>query len=172
VFVALRSLPFYKVSKIEVPRLFPGTAPTMIAQLSCLNYRSVREIFIDIFDESEDPHFQKAWRHRDRERSLGIFNKEKNLVGFVLVEGSTLAYIGVDRDHQSYQYGTTLLRAVLSITREARKTLTLTPVDNKKVVNWYTNHGFRLEVIEHLSCGLIRRCMHFHSHNTRSHSNK
>ena len=114
-----------------------------IRPLTCLDYASIRDIFSELFVESEDAKFRVAWRHRSRSVSLGIY-KNKDLVGFALVKGTQLAYIGIHRAYQAYGLGSKLLRAVMSSSFERSRNVHLIPVFDPKVINWYVKHGFKL----------------------------
>jgi ribosomal protein S18 acetylase RimI-like enzyme len=114
-----------------------------IKPLICLDYKSIRDIFSVLFCESEDANFAYAWRHRTRDLSLGIY-KNSDLLGFALVVGNKLAFIGIHYQFQSYGLGSLLLKAVLQRAFAACRNIYLTPVDNELVIRWYVKHGFQL----------------------------
>lgn len=114
-----------------------------IQPLTCLDYASIRDIFSELFLECEDAKFRVAWRHRRRSVSLGIY-KNKDLVGFALVKGTQLAYIGIHWSFQAFGLGSKLLRAVMSASFERCRNVHLTPVYNEDLICWYIKHGFKL----------------------------
>jgi GNAT superfamily N-acetyltransferase len=138
-----------------------------IKPLTTFEAKAVRKIFFEIFDESEDVHYNSAWRNRDCSRSLGIFSKENDLLGFSLVEGDKLAYIGIDPLYQKDKLGTTLLKRVLEISEEQRKHINLIPAEDPRLVKWYGKHGFNVVNEEMLVCGGKRITMNYHTYNTR-----
>uniref|UniRef100_A0A6C0KZE2 N-acetyltransferase domain-containing protein n=1 Tax=viral metagenome TaxID=1070528 RepID=A0A6C0KZE2_9ZZZZ len=111
-----------------------------IRQLSCLDARSLREVFRPLFVEDEYTKFTEAWHNRSPRLSLGIY-KSKQLVGFALVKGRQLAYIGIDEDFQSFGLGSRLLKEILYLAFENRQNIYLTPA-NDAVARWYIKHGF------------------------------
>ena len=114
-----------------------------IRPLTCLDYKEIQEIFTSLFTESEDKKFTTAWRNRTKGLSMGIY-KNKDLVGFALVQGSQLAYIGIHPSYQAFGLGSKLLRNVLEQAFEKGQNIYLTPVNNQRVIQWYMKHGFAL----------------------------
>lgn len=111
-----------------------------IRQLTCLDARSLREVFRPLFVEDEYIKFTEAWRNRSYKLTLGIY-KSKQLVGFALVKGRQLAYIGIDEDFQSFGLGSRLLKEILRLAFENCQNIYLTPA-NDQVARWYVKHGF------------------------------
>lgn len=139
-----------------------------IKTLTCLDYKSVRDIFSQLFVESEDAKFRIAWRHRTRALSMGVY-KNKDLVGFALVEKKHLVFIGIHHDFQSYGLGSKLLRAVLATAFNRCHNIHLTPVDNEIVISWYVKNGFQLSRIsESETPGVPYLVYNAHKYSTRS----
>ena len=113
----------------------------MIRSLKQTDYASVKHLFQELFDLSEDPKFVKAWTHRSR--SIGFFDRGV-LVGAAIVRNTFLEYIFVSRLYQSAGIGSQLLRSVLKVTPNIH----LLPVSDEAVQKWYFKHGFRLSVQE------------------------
>lgn len=111
----------------------------MIRSLKQTDYASVKHLFQDLFDISEDPKFVNAWVHRSR--SIGFFDRGV-LVGAAIVRKTFLDYIFVSPLYQNAGIGSQLLRSVLKVTPNIH----LLPVDDAAVQKWYFKHGFRLSV--------------------------
>jgi len=111
----------------------------MIRALKQTDYAVTKQLFHDVFDMSEDPHFVAAWASRNLSASLGFWINEV-LVGAAIVGDNKLHYIFTHDAYRGKSIGTRLLRAVISLT----PTIHLTPVDDPEVQQWYVKHGFRL----------------------------
>jgi hypothetical protein len=53
-----------------------------IKSLTCLHYRSAKDIFEETFDPQEYPEFNLSWRLRSKTEFIGIFTREGDLLGF------------------------------------------------------------------------------------------
>lgn len=111
----------------------------MIRSLKQTDYASVKRLFQDLFDISEDPKFVKAWAHHSQ--SIGFFDRGV-LVGAAIVNRTFLDYIFVSHLYQNAGVGSQLLRYVLKDTPNIH----LLPVADEAVQQWYFKHGFRLSV--------------------------
>jgi GNAT superfamily N-acetyltransferase len=111
----------------------------MIRSLKQTDYTSVKYLFQELFDLSEDPKFVKSWINRSR--SIGFFDRGV-LVGAAIVRKTFLDYIFVSRLYQNAGVGSQLLRSVLKVTPNIH----LLPVSDEAVQKWYFKHGFRLSV--------------------------
>ena len=129
----------------------------MIRQLKQTDYTAAKRLFYNIFDQSEDPHFKKAWKKRDPEATLGIWSSGA-LLGAAIVSNNFLNYIYIDSSHRGGGTGTALLQAVLSVCPN----IYLTPVNDPDVYRWYVKHGFHLSSIEGETRIYVR-----HRHNLR-----
>ena len=114
-----------------------------IRPLTCLDYRQIHDIFTSLFIKTESGKFHDAWRWRTKSLSVGIY-KNKDLVGFALVKGCQLAYIGIHPLWQAFGLGSTLLRAVLTAAFANGQNIYLTPVNDRRIIQWYTKNGFQL----------------------------
>ena len=142
-----------------------------IRSLNCIDVKSVREIFYDFFHVEERSNFHFTWRVREKARSVGIFTQEGDLVGFTLVWSNKLAYIVVDRELQGKNLGSALLSYILQMTIHLRKSLSLTPVNATRLIDWYKKHGFKEELATKSDIpGVPFRILSFHSYGTRAHS--
>ncbi len=144
----------------------------MIRPLKATDYRKVKWLFNEVFDESEDGNFVAAWRRRDLEASLGLWigsgsgfgTQCDRLVAAAIVCGTatpsaTLEFIFVDERCRGSGYGSQLLAAVLAV----RPALHLTPVNDESVIRWYESQGFRFS-----SCKGERKIYVRHTYNLRS----
>jgi len=130
------------------------------------DYTAARSIFSEVFDQKEDSTFARAWRQRIPEKSLGVYGAYTKLVGFILVEeGFYISYIAIHPSHQKLQLGTRLLQSVLRQCVSEQRNVTLNPVEETHVIEWYRNHGFVEELQRE---GEPNRTMNFHTYNTRS----
>jgi GNAT superfamily N-acetyltransferase len=111
----------------------------MIRPLKQTDYTSVKHLFHDLFDLSEDPKFFQSWIHRSR--SIGFFDRGV-LVGAAIVRKTFLDYIFVSPLYQNAGIGSQLLRSVLKVTPNIH----LLPVDDAAVQKWYFKYGFHLSV--------------------------
>jgi len=127
--------------KVTAAKPGPQANQEMIRPLKQTDYTSVKHLFQELFDLSEDPKFIKAWTHRDLARSIGFFDRGV-LVGAAIVRKTFLDYIFVSRLYQSAGIGSQLLRSVLKVTPNIH----LLPVSDEAVQKWYFKYGFRLSV--------------------------
>jgi GNAT superfamily N-acetyltransferase len=144
-----------------------------IRPLDCLDVKSCKDIFYDIFHPSEWPEFNWIWRYRSKQESLGIFTHDGLLVGFVfiLAHSRNLKYIAVQSDFQYKKLGSRLLKAVLRNCLHLNKGLNLTPA-NDFVMAWYERHGFRVSSSFLAADNSKWHIMNFHTRWTRSNSLK
>ena len=143
----------------------------VLRYLTCLDFKNAREIFYDFFDSEERTNFHNSWRARERVRSVGLFTQEGDLLGFTLVSANILNYILVERDEQGKGLGSVLLQYILQITIKRRKSLSLTPVNAPRLIQWYKSHGFKEELeAESNVPGVLFRVLNFHSYSTRAHA--
>jgi len=108
---------------------------------------------MEVFDESEEPKFIKAFPKRHPLGSVGYFYKGV-LVGAAIVTPGRLEYIFTHPDFQTYGYGSAMLKQVMT----QCATLSLTAVEDPGVRAWYVKHGFQ-QVSDHI----FRK----HTHNLR-----
>ena len=142
-----------------------------VKPLTCLDYRTAKEIFLDVFDNNEFSDFAHAWKIKVRDESLGIYTSYNELVGFALVDYQRkLNFIAISPDHQKYKLGTQLLQTVLRNCIVKRKSLVLVPVPSDHVITWYKKNGF-YETNTYITC-LGTRWMNlgFHTYHTRRQS--
>jgi len=110
----------------------------MIRPLKQTDYRVTKNLFLEVFEESEERKFVKAYPKRHLQASVGCFYKGV-LVGAAVVTPRRLEYIFVHPDFQQYGYGSAMLQEV----KKQCPTLSLTSVDDPVVRTWYMKHGFQ-----------------------------
>ena len=110
-----------------------------IRPLKDTEYRVTKMLFQNIFDISEDNYFVAAWKGRNRESSVGIW-EDGALLGATVVKGDKLEYIFVSDTHQGGGLGRMLLEAVLA----KHPVIHLIPVKDPRVIRWYESYGFRV----------------------------
>ena len=107
----------------------------MIRTLKQTDYRVTKTLFMEVFDESEEPDFIRL---QSKQRgSLGYFYRGV-LVGAAIVTHQRLEYIFIHPDFQTFGYGSKLLKEVM----KRCPTLFLTAVADPGVRSWYVKHGF------------------------------
>jgi ribosomal protein S18 acetylase RimI-like enzyme len=139
-----------------------------VKPLGFLDYRTAKEIFLDVFDYSEFSDFALAWKTRIRDESLGMYTHYNELVGFALVDYQRkLNFIAICPYYQKYKLGTQLLHSVLRNCIAKHSSLILVPVPSDHVIAWYKKNGF-YETNTYITC-MGNRWMNlsFHTYNTR-----
>jgi GNAT superfamily N-acetyltransferase len=109
----------------------------MIRSLKQTDYRVTKNLFMEVFAESEEPKFIKAFPKRHLTGSIGYFYKEV-LVGAAIVTPGRLEYIFIHPDFQMFGFGSTMLKEV----KKQCPTLSLTSVSEPEIRAWYIKHGF------------------------------
>lgn len=99
----------------------------------------MKNIFYDTFDLCDDADFFRAWRHRNRQSSMGLYYNS-TLIGFGLVVKTRLWFLAVSARFRGGGTGTRLLGAILN----TMTTCQLTPVNDARIIAWYERHGFRI----------------------------
>lgn len=125
----------------------------MIRALKQTDYRVTKNLFMEVFDESEEPKFIAAFPKRHPLGTIGCFYKGV-LVGAAIVTHQRLEYIFIHPDFQQYGYGSTMLREVM----KQCPTLSLTSVTDPGIRAWYVKHGF-----QQIGDDIFRK----HTHNLR-----
>jgi len=113
-----------------------GITAIMLRALTQTDYRVTKNLFMEVFDESEEPDFIRAVSKQ--RGSLGYFYKGV-LVGAAIVTHQQLEYIFIHPDFQTFGYGSKLLKEVM----KRCPTLFLTAVADPGVRAWYIKHGFQ-----------------------------
>jgi GNAT superfamily N-acetyltransferase len=134
-------------------------------QLRESDYRSMRDIFHDAFDQCRLPivDFGFSWRARSRPHSLGLFTGPGDLVGLAIVSihprnGGNL-YLDYSAVHSAYRgcgAGTALLQRVVAESHGARCGIHLYPLRRTRAC--LKSHGFVFTTAEY---------MNLHPYNTR-----
>lgn len=139
-----------------------------VKPLTCLDYRTAKETFLEVFDNSEFSDFTSAWRNRVREESMGVYTQTNELVGFALVDYQRkLNFITIHPDYQKYKLGTQLLQKILKNCIERRKGLILVPVPSDHVIAWYKKNGFYETSTYEAVDGSRWMYLGFHTYETR-----
>ena len=114
--------------------------------LTSTDFSATMRIFSAVFPSKYTAEFLDAWKLRESSLSFGAFTLADRLVGFVVVcsKGPAhyrLEFLGVDPTLQKGGVGTRLLRSVLDACSTSR--VTLIPVNDERIIQWYKHHGFR-----------------------------
>ena len=116
-----------------------------IKTLNSLDYASVKDIYRGEFCSKglDFSTLREVWRDRERNFSLGAYNWQGDLLGFVLVEGNYISRIAVHSDFQSFGIGGKLLKKVLSKAFLEKRALHLIPLNwDEPLIKFYCRHGF------------------------------
>jgi len=141
----------------------PTLAGVSMNELKCEHYKSIRDIFLETFDETELKGLGQAWRNRTKEKCLGAFTKEGDLLGFVITTDHYVDYLAVHPLYQQYKIGTSMLQTVLAKCRDDGDYLYLDhPVGQTHVRDWYIRNGFYQTPLKG------RMGLTYHSYMTRS----
>ena len=142
-----------------------------IRPLNCLDVKSAADIFRETFHFEEHKEFSPIWRDRSREESVGVFNDDGDLLGFILIfeNQRCLKYIAVHPLFQKFGLGSMLLKHALKSCFLKGETLNLIPA-NDTVQAWYERQGFTVSSSFKASDGKVWPIMNFHLYWTRRHA--
>jgi ribosomal protein S18 acetylase RimI-like enzyme len=123
------------------------TAPYAIHFLQEGHFDAVWTIFTSVFPEKYGEEFVDAWIQRTPSISFGVFDIDTTLRGFVLtnqnnIKTQHIEFLGVDPTCQKGGIGTILLTRVLDTCLRRNLRITLVPIDDPRVINWYKKYGF------------------------------
>ena len=105
------------------------------------DFPSVAAIFYKVFERHEDDAFANAWLKFNP--TLSLVAEEKDVLGFLLVTGTHIEFLGVSPDAQGKGVGTTLLHSLLDKCKRRLVNVTLVPSNNSPMlISWYIRHGF------------------------------
>jgi len=112
------------------------------------DFQSVWTIFHSVFEHKYIREFQDVWKARNPPLSFGLFDDQQILVGFLLTKQLTethqqVEFIGVSPTIQKGGVGTRLLRCLLDDSLQRSYTVTLIPVNDERIIGWYTKLGFQ-----------------------------
>ena len=140
----------------------------IIRPLTCLDVRSAFDIFRETFHFEEHKEFNPIWRDRTKEESVGVFNDDGDLLGFILIfeNQRCLKYIAVHPQFQKFGIGSMLLNYALKRCVLRGVSLNLLPA-NDTVKTWYERQGFVLTSWFKARDGKLWPIMNFHTHGTR-----
>jgi GNAT superfamily N-acetyltransferase len=138
-------------------------ATIVFKDLKCEHYKSIRDIFLETFEESDLVMLGSSWKERTKEKSIGAFTREGDLLGFIIITGTYVDYLAVHPLFQKLKLGTKLLRYSLDRCIEEGGHLYLDyPIGRTDVRDWYIRNGFSLTSLKG-RIGLV-----FHTYKTRS----
>jgi len=144
------------------------------AKLKVSDFKSAREIFTECFNTTPISDFQYAWKNKNRFRSLGIYTRDGDLVGFLIChiggykyDNSHIKFLAIHRDFQKFRLGSCLLETFLHKECEARRNVTLTPLYTDHVWKWYHRQGFYVTRYSEALGGGVFTLMNFHHYPTR-----
>ena len=142
-----------------------------IRPLNCLDVKSAADIFRETFHFEEHKEFSPIWRDRSREESVGVFNDDGDLLGFILIfeNQRCLKYIAVHPLFQKFGLGSMLLKHALKRCFIKGEALNLIPA-NDTVQAWYERQGFIVSSWLTASDGKVWPIMNFHMYWTRRHA--
>lgn len=111
------------------------------------HFDTVWSIFSAVFPAKYGEEFADAWLGRNPNISFGVFDTENTLRGFVLTNQKDtgtqhIEFLGVDPTCQKGGIGTILLTRVLDTCLRRNQRITLVPIDDPRVINWYKKYGF------------------------------
>lgn len=115
----------------------------MLRPLKQTDYSNVKQLFHDIFDQTEDTLFKQAWKNRTQSMSLGVWDQGL-LVGAIVVQPECnsciqrIEYLFVHESYRTHGVGSLLLKTVL----KNCCTIHLTAVEDPIVRAWYKKYGF------------------------------
>ena len=140
-----------------------------VKSLTCLDSKSTKDIFHEVFHKDEWREFRWIWRYRSRVESVGIFDASDNLLGFALIlpHSRELKYIGIHPNFQNLRLGSVLLKHILKTCANNRHSLNLVPA-NDVVEAWYYKNGFRLSQYFIATDSTRWKIMNYHPYFTRS----
>ena len=142
-----------------------------IRPLTCLDVKSAADIFRETFHFEEHKEFNPIWRDRTREESVGVFNDDGDLLGFILIfeNQRCIKYIAVHPLYQKYGIGSMLLKHTLKRAYLKGQSLNLLPA-NATVQAWYERQGFIVSSWFKANDGKLWPVMNFHTYWTRRHA--
>jgi ribosomal protein S18 acetylase RimI-like enzyme len=124
------------------------SAELVVQPLIPADFDAAFQIFHGVFPAKYTIEFLDAWELRKRVLSLGAFTKQGRLLGFAVVcpkeEGRyQIEFLGVDPNCQKGGIGTLLLRRIQGPCVQEKFRLTLIPVNDERIIQWYKHNGFR-----------------------------
>ena len=111
------------------------------------HFDAVWNIFTAVFPAKYGEEFFDAWSDRNKGLSYGVFDTSNTLRGFILTKQRDtktqhIEFLGVDPTCQKGGIGTILLTRVLDTCLRRSHRVTLIPVNDQRVINWYKKQGF------------------------------
>lgn len=111
------------------------------------HFDAVWNIFTTVFPAKYGEEFFDAWSDRNTGLSYGVFDSTKTLRGFVITKQKDaktqhIEFLGVNPTCQKGGIGTILLTRVLDTCLRLDYRITLVPVNELRVINWYKKYGF------------------------------
>jgi ribosomal protein S18 acetylase RimI-like enzyme len=111
------------------------------------HFDAVWTIFTAVFPAKYGEEFFDAWTGRNPNLSYGVFDTSNTLRGFIITKQKDtrtqhIEFLGVDPTCQKGGIGTILLTRVLDICLRRHQRITLIPIDDLRVINWYKKQGF------------------------------
>jgi ribosomal protein S18 acetylase RimI-like enzyme len=115
--------------------------------LSEEHFDAVWTIFTAVFPAKYGEEFIDAWTGRNLNLSYGVLDTSNILRGFILTKQKDartqhIEFLGVDPTCQKGGIGTILLTRVLDTCLRTHYRITLVPVNDNRVINWYRKYGF------------------------------
>jgi ribosomal protein S18 acetylase RimI-like enzyme len=129
------------------------------------HYRQVKGIFAETFPMYTRKSIISAWKTRDYDHSIGIYDTNaKSIIGFALIHKTDhnslfLSYFAIHKEKQNMGIGTIFMKYILSRLKKQRKSINLVPLYD--VACWYESLGF------HKTGG--KYLLQYHYYDTQSH---
>jgi len=134
---------------------------TYVRKLTSLDYKSLKDIYEREFGKEgfTTSELHKDWKYRNRNKSLGIYNYQNDLLGFLLSSGNFIDFIAIHPKYHKLGLGTKLIKVLLRKHYFDRQSVYLYPMhQTQQLFNWYYNLGFHYT---------SRGFMVFHHYNIR-----
>lgn len=121
--------------------------------LTPADFEAAYAIFESVFPVKYSLEFLDAWKGRSLDLSLGAFSEDESaaatntLIGFILCSTKEpnqvcIEFLGVSPTCQKGGTGTSLLRHILDYCQRSHSRVTLIPVNDQRIIQWYKKHGF------------------------------
>lgn len=121
-----------------------------VSKLQDTDYERIHSIFLTVFDKQKwEQDFFVAWSTRIKDASIGAYSEDGSLLAYaILTQKETsskqpywfLEFMAAAPEAQGLGLGSTLLQTLLRM----NPNISLVPLNNQKLIQWYERHGFRV----------------------------
>ncbi len=122
-----------------------------VEKLRDIDFDRIHSIFQTVFDKQKwEQDFFVAWSTRIQDASIGAYSEDGKLLAYAILtqkETTThqpywfIEFLAVDPEAQGLGLGSTLLQTLLAMNQH----ISLVPLNNQKLIQWYERHGFRIQ---------------------------